>query len=68
MPFPAARSVVKTKLFFRKGGGQTGMLVVSLGGVNSDVWSRFGSSGQNAKIWSRRGLVLGSVVRLIPNF
>ena len=32
------------------------MLVVSLGGVNFGFWSRLGSSGQNAIIFSRKGL------------
>ena len=33
-----------------------GMLVVSLSGVNFRFWSRFGCSGQNAIIFSRKGL------------
>ena len=36
---------------------QTGMLVVSLRGVNFEFWSRLGCSGQNANILSRQGLV-----------
>ena len=36
---------------------QTGMLVVSLRGVNFGFWSRLGCSGQSANILSRRGLV-----------
>ena len=45
-----------------RGGGnshmkQTGMLVVSLSGVNSGFWSRLGCSGQSANILSRQGLV-----------
>ena len=39
---------------------QTGMLVVSLRGVNFGFWSRLGCSGQNANILSRQGLVYGS--------
>ena len=39
---------------------QTGMLVVSLRGVNFGFWSRLGCSGQSANILSRQGLVLGS--------
>ena len=43
------------------GGGpymkQTGMLVVSLRGVNVGFWSRLGCSGQSAKVLSRQGLV-----------
>ena len=35
----------------------TGMLVVSLRGVNFGFWSRLGSSGQNVIIFSRQGLV-----------
>ena len=38
---------------------QTGMLVVSLRGVNFGVWSRLGCSGQSANILSRQGLVQG---------
>ena len=34
-----------------------GMLVVSLTGVNFGFWSHLGSSGQNAIIFSREGLV-----------
>ena len=36
---------------------QTGMLVVSLRGVNFLFWSRLGCSGQSANILSRQGLV-----------
>ena len=44
------------------GGGDSacereGMLVVSLRGVNFGFWSHLGSSGQNAIIFSREGLV-----------
>ena len=39
---------------------QTGMLFVSLGGVNFGFWSRLGCSGQSANILPRQGLVLGS--------
>ena len=35
----------------------TGMLVVSLRGVNFGFWSRLGYSGQNVIIFSRQGLV-----------
>ena len=47
----------------RGGGGgdshmkQTGMLVVSLRGVNFGFWSRLGCSGQSANILCRQGLV-----------
>ena len=36
---------------------QTGMLVVSLRGVNFGFWSRLGSSGESANILCRQGLV-----------
>ena len=36
---------------------QTGMLVVSLRGVNFGFWSRLGCSGQSANILSNQGLV-----------
>ena len=36
---------------------QTGMLIVSLRGVNFRFWSRLGCSGQSANILSRQGLV-----------
>ena len=36
---------------------QTGMLVVSLRGVNFGFWSRLGCSGQSANILRRQGLV-----------
>ena len=36
-----------------------GMLVVSLRGVNFAFWSHLGCSGQNAIIFSRKGLVQG---------
>ena len=36
---------------------QSGMLVVSLRGVNFGFWSRLGCSGQSANILSRQGLV-----------
>ena len=48
---------------YHPGGGgdshmkQTGMLVVSLRGVNFGFWSRLGCSGQSANILSRQGLV-----------
>ena len=35
---------------------QTGMLVVSLRGVNFGFWSRLGCSGQSANILSSQGL------------
>ena len=35
---------------------QTGMLVVSLRGVNFGFWSLLGCSGQSANILSRQGL------------
>ena len=35
----------------------TGMLVVSLRGVNFGFWSRLGCSGQSANILSREGLI-----------
>ena len=48
----------------RGGGGgehshmkQTGMLVVSLRGVNFGFWSRLGCSGQRANILSSQGLI-----------
>ena len=52
----------KGKGLFPRGGGdshmkQTGMLVVSLRGVNFGFWSRLGCSGQSANILSRQGLV-----------
>ena len=45
-----------------RGGGDshmkwTGMLVVSLRGVNFGFWSRLGCSGQNVIIFSRQDLV-----------
>ena len=45
-----------------RGGGdshmkQTGMLVVSLRGVNFGFWSRLGCSGQSANILCHQGLV-----------
>ena len=36
---------------------QTGMLVVSLRGVNFGFWSRLGCSGQSTNVLSRQGLV-----------
>ena len=36
---------------------QTGMLVVSLRGVNFGFWSRLGCSGQSANILCHQGLV-----------
>ena len=48
-------------LFQSRGGDsymkQTGLLVVSLRGVNFGFWSRLGCSGQSANILSRQGLV-----------
>ena len=51
-----------SRLIYPGGGGhshmkQTGMLVVSLRGVNFGFWSRLGCSGQSANILSRQGLV-----------
>ena len=45
-----------------RGGGTphmkgTGMLVVSLRGVNFGFWSHLGCSGENAIIFSREGVV-----------
>ena len=55
---------IKTKILWMLGtrGGdshmkQTGMLVVSLRGVNFGIWSRLGCSGQSANILRRQGLV-----------
>ena len=48
--------------YYPGGGGgdshmkQTGMLVVSLRGVNFGFWSLLGCSGQSANILSRQGL------------
>ena len=42
-----------------------GMLVVSLRGINFRFWSHLGSSGQNAIIFSREGLVEGCTRRNI---
>ena len=63
-------SVTKTKTKYiakAQGGGGggggnshmkgTGMLVVSLRGVNFGFWSRLGCSGQNVIIFSCQGLV-----------
>ena len=41
----------------------TGMLVVSLRGVNFGFWFRLGCSGQNVIIFSRQGLVKGCTRR-----
>ena len=51
-----------TKIPGGGGGGDshmkwTGMLVVSLRGVNFGFWSCLGCSGQNVIIFSRKGLV-----------
>ena len=43
----------------------TGMLVVSLRGVNFGFWPRLGCSGQNVIIFSRQGLVKGCTRRNI---
>ena len=58
------RKIVEIERFVFGGGGggdshmkQTGMLVVSLRGVNFGFWSRLGCSGQSANILSRQGLV-----------
>ena len=42
-----------------------GMLVVSLRGVNFGFWSHLGSSGKNAIIFNREGLVKGCTRRNI---
>ena len=52
----------RERMDIARGGGdshmkQTGMLVVSLRGVNFRFWSRLGCSGQSANILSRQGLV-----------
>ena len=57
-------------LYFTPGGGdshmkQTGMLVVSLRGVNFEFWSRLGCSGQSANISCHQGLVQGSAKKRI---
>ena len=44
---------------------QTGILVVSLRGVNFGFWSRLGCSGQSANILCRQGLVYGSAKKHI---
>ena len=57
--------ILATKLPGGGGGGGggdshmkwTGMLVVSLRGVNFGFWSRLGCSGQTVIIFSRQGLV-----------
>ena len=58
----AGCSLVNSVAGARGGGGDshmkwTGMLVVSLRGVNFGFWSRLGCSGQNVIIFSRQGLV-----------
>ena len=55
-------AVEKAGILVSRGGGDshmkwTGMLVVSLRGVNFGFWSRLGCSGQNVIIFSRQGLV-----------
>ena len=45
-----------------------GMLVVSLRGVNFGFWSHLGCSGQNAIIFSRKGLFKGCSRRKIKNY
>ena len=40
-----------------------GMFLVSLKGVNFGFWSHLGCSGQNAIMFSREGLVYGSLPR-----
>ena len=58
-----ARAKTSSNIIPRGGGGGdsdmkwTGMLVVSLRGVNFGFWSRLGCSGQNVIIFSRQGLV-----------
>ena len=58
------RDVLLTVFSLNPGGGggdshmkQTGMLVVSLRGVNFGFWSRLGCSGQSANILCHQGLV-----------
>ena len=57
-----ALSASRATKAFDPGGGdshlkQTGMLVVSLRGVNFGFWARLGCSGQSANILSLQGLV-----------
>ena len=59
---PNLRAVVGFTPQGEGGGGDshmkgTRMLVVSLTGVNFGFWSHLGSSGQNAIIFNREGLV-----------
>ena len=42
-----------------------GMLILSLRGVNFGFWSHLGFSGQNAIIFSRKGLISGCTRRNI---
>ena len=54
--------IIENYTWYGGGGGeyhmkQTGMLVVSLRGVNFWFWSPLGCSGQSANILSRQGLV-----------
>ena len=61
-PQQEARFLLWKKLDYSPGGGdslmkKTGMLVVSIRGVNFGFWSRLGCSGQSANILSRQGLV-----------
>ena len=63
MPSPALPSfILRQAAGVQARGGdshmkQTGMLVVSLRGVNFGFWSHLGCSGQSANILSRQGLV-----------
>ena len=62
-PYPISDLIKNVIPYFRPGGGgdshmkQTGMLIVSLRGVNFGFWSHLGCSGQSANILSRQGLV-----------
>ena len=56
----AARELTEAEEDPREGDSDmkwTGMLVVSLRGVNFGFWSRLGCSGQNVIIFSRQGLI-----------
>ena len=59
LPLPPKEKEKDPPLSQSRGGGdsymkQTGMLVVSLRGVNFGFWSRLGCSGQSANILSRQ--------------
>ena len=59
--FVFSMKLMKSVLSLTRGGDsymkQTGMLVVSLRGVNFGFWSLLGCSAQSANILSRQGLV-----------